>query len=119
MGKQQSVGKPTFVELWIQRIKKLSTEISMEKLNRARQMLLELSSPTSPGVYEQEFDAYVRDYEINKFVEKPVCIVVPTYNNMKDRRYQKNIDSILMQQYENYRVIVIDDASDDGTGEAI
>lgn len=38
---------------------------------------------------------------------------------MKDERYKKNIDSILMQEYTNYRAIVIDDASSDGTSEAI
>lgn len=45
-----------------------------------------------------------------------MCIVIPTYNNMKDGRWQKNIESILRQDYTNYKAIVIDDASDDGTG---
>lgn len=36
-----------------------------------------------------------------------------------ENRYKKNIDSILKQQYKNYRVIIIDDASSDNTSEAI
>ena len=47
----------------------------------------------------------------------PICVVVPSYNNADKRRYFHNINSILQQDYENYRVIFIDDASDDGTGE--
>lgn len=45
--------------------------------------------------------------------------MVPTYNNVKDARYRKNIDSILQQEYKNYKVIIIDDASNDGTSSAI
>lgn len=30
-----------------------------------------------------------------------------------------NIQSIVMQNYSNYHVVVIDDASDDGTGDLI
>jgi len=41
-------------------------------------------------------------------------IVVPSYNNRDC--YKKNLDSIFTQNYENYRVIYIDDASPDGTG---
>lgn len=43
------------------------------------------------------------------------CIVVPTYNNAAGQRYAWNIESILQQNYSNYRVIVVDDASNDAT----
>jgi glycosyltransferase involved in cell wall biosynthesis len=45
--------------------------------------------------------------------------VIPTYNNAENDRYLKNIRSVVMQNYSNYHVIVIDDASTDGTGTLI
>lgn len=48
--------------------------------------------------------------------ELPFCIVVPTYNNVQDSRHFKNMKSILMQDYSNYHIVFIDDASTDGTG---
>lgn len=45
--------------------------------------------------------------------EKAFVIIVPSYNN--SAYCQQNILSILHQQYENYRVIFIDDASTDDT----
>lgn len=46
--------------------------------------------------------------------EKPIVVVIPSYNN-KDW-YERNLDSVLTQNYHNFRVIYIDDASPDGTG---
>ncbi len=46
--------------------------------------------------------------------EKPIVVVIPSYEN-KDW-YQRNLDSVLTQNYGNFRVIYIDDASPDGTG---
>ncbi len=49
--------------------------------------------------------------------EKPFVVIVPSYNNAKD--YQQNLDTIFSQVYENFRVIYINDASADGTGELV
>ena len=46
-------------------------------------------------------------------VEKPIVVLVASYNNQLFAK--KNITSILEQDYENFRVIYIDDASDDKT----
>lgn len=46
--------------------------------------------------------------------EKQFVFAVPSYNN-KDW-YAKNLDSLLSQAYENYRIIYINDASSDNTG---
>jgi glycosyltransferase involved in cell wall biosynthesis len=46
-------------------------------------------------------------------------VVVPTFNNLPDNRHIANIQSILAQNYHNYHVVVIDDASTDGTGQQI
>jgi glycosyltransferase involved in cell wall biosynthesis len=42
--------------------------------------------------------------------------VIPTYNNVKNDRYLKNIRSVIMQNYTNFHTVIIDDASTDGTG---
>jgi len=44
---------------------------------------------------------------------------VPTYNNAKNFRYEYNLQSILNLNYKNYRVVIIDDASTDGTYELL
>ena len=46
-------------------------------------------------------------------VEKPVVIVIPSYNNAS--YYERNLCSVFEQGYENFRVIYVDDASIDGT----
>lgn len=49
--------------------------------------------------------------------EKQFAIVIPSYNN-KDW-YIRNLDSVVSQSYGNYKIIYIDDASIDGTGELV
>ncbi len=46
--------------------------------------------------------------------ELPIVIVVPSYNNAQ--WYEKNLRSILQQNYGNYRVLYINDCSSDATG---
>jgi len=46
--------------------------------------------------------------------EKPLAIVIPSYNNK--HFYKRNLKTVFMQNYENYRIIYINDASTDGTG---
>ncbi len=49
--------------------------------------------------------------------QKRFAVIVPSYNNLN--YYEKNLFSILEQDYEKFRVIYIDDASTDGTSEAV
>lgn len=49
--------------------------------------------------------------------DKSFVIVIPSYNNKL--WYMRNLDSIFDQSYDNYRVIYIDDASPDGTGDLV
>lgn len=49
--------------------------------------------------------------------EKPIVIIIPSYNNIK--WYDKNLDSVLHQNYSNYKVVYINDCSRDGTGDAV
>lgn len=41
--------------------------------------------------------------------------MVPTFNNAKDFRYEYNLQSILNLDYPHYHVVIVDDASTDGT----
>lgn len=50
-------------------------------------------------------------------IEKPLVILITSYNN-KDW-YQKNLDAIFNQKYSNYRVIYVDDCSEDGTADLV
>lgn len=47
--------------------------------------------------------------------ELPFCIIVPSFNNAKNFRYEYNLQSIFNQDYSNYRVVIVDDASTDNT----
>ena len=49
--------------------------------------------------------------------QKPLVVIVPSYNNAL--YYEKNLDSILNQNYENYRIIYINDCHTDGTDELV
>lgn len=49
--------------------------------------------------------------------QKPLVIVIPSYNNSK--WYVQNLDSVFSQKYENYRVIYIDDCSNDYTAQLV
>jgi len=42
-------------------------------------------------------------------VEKSMVVIIPSYNN--ESYCEKNLTSVFSQQYENYRVIYIDDCS--------
>lgn len=42
--------------------------------------------------------------------------MVPSFNNAANNRHINNMNSILMQEYSNYHIIFIDDASTDSTG---
>ena len=49
--------------------------------------------------------------------EKPIVVVIPSYNNA--RWVSFNLNSILTQNYKNFRIIYIDDASIDETSQLV
>lgn len=49
--------------------------------------------------------------------EKPLVVIIPSYNNAL--WFELNLNSILIQDYHNYRMIYIDDGSTDETGIAV
>lgn len=49
--------------------------------------------------------------------EKKITVIIPSYNNAL--YYLENIESVLKQNYTNYHIVYIDDASPDGTGSLV
>lgn len=52
-----------------------------------------------------------------QIAQKSMVIIIPSYNNIA--WYVQNLNSACFQEYDNFRVIYIDDASTDGTGNAV
>src|ERR1700722_873323 len=48
---------------------------------------------------------------------KKFVIVIPSYNNA--RWYERNLQSVLSQNYTDFRVIYVDDCSPDSTGDLV
>ena len=44
-----------------------------------------------------------------------MCVISPGVNNEAFERYLWNIESVLQQNYTNYKMVIIDDASTDKT----
>lgn len=66
---------------------------------------------------EKEWDRLNAKFGLDKVTsELPMCIMVPGYNNNANFRIEYNLNSIFTQNYTNYRVVVIDDKSNDGSG---
>jgi cellulose synthase/poly-beta-1,6-N-acetylglucosamine synthase-like glycosyltransferase len=67
---------------------------------------------------KKEYDRLSREHDFN-LPEQPFCIMIPTINNGQDFRYEYNLQSIYNQNYTNYKIVIIDDASKDSTFELI
>ena len=61
---------------------------------------------------------YDKHYHIKAYDKYQLrfCIVVPSYNNVKSKLHLRNLDSMFMQDYQNYHIVYIDDHSPDKTG---
>jgi hypothetical protein len=67
---------------------------------------------------KEEYNRLSKKYDFT-LPEEPFCIVVPTINNVQNFRYEYNLRSIFNQNYTNYKVVIIDDASTDQNFEVI
>jgi cellulose synthase/poly-beta-1,6-N-acetylglucosamine synthase-like glycosyltransferase len=67
----------------------------------------------------EEYDYFEKKYNISQYSEIPICVVIPSYNNVPKGRYKDNLNSVLQQNYSNYHIVFIDDVSEDKTGEFV
>jgi cellulose synthase/poly-beta-1,6-N-acetylglucosamine synthase-like glycosyltransferase len=69
-------------------------------------------------VNQEEWVRLEKKFKLSEFTEElPMCIIVPGYNNNDQFRIESNMNSIFTQNYTNYKVVIINDASNDGSGE--
>ncbi|MDR3550765.1 MAG: glycosyltransferase family 2 protein [Candidatus Babeliales bacterium] len=55
--------------------------------------------------------------QLNEHGEREIVIIIPSYNNKE--WYERNLDSVVNQCYQNYSIIYVNDCSTDGTGELV
>jgi glycosyltransferase involved in cell wall biosynthesis len=48
---------------------------------------------------------------------KKLAVIIPSYNNLQ--WYERNLSSVVAQDYQKFRVIYVDDCSSDATGELV
>ena len=57
-------------------------------------------------------------WQFDKYTsELPMCVLVPGFNNNENFRIEYNLNSIFQQNYSNYFVVIINDASTDNSDE--
>jgi hypothetical protein len=67
---------------------------------------------------EREWERLNTKFGMDKLTtELPMCIMVPGYNNNANFRIEYNLNSIFSQNYTNYRLVLINDMSNDGSNE--
>ena len=78
--------------------------------------MIELKDGEDSYMLKEEISYYESKYSIGNYSEISFCIVVPTFNNSHGNRWLRNIKSVVQQNYTNFHISVIDDASEDATG---
>ena len=72
--------------------------------------------PANHSLAKREFEHYDSVYRISDYSQKelPFCVTIMSHNNIQNNRYKRVMLSLTNQQYSNYRVVFLDDNSDDG-----
>ena len=74
------------------------------------------SLPENHSLFERDRIYYESKYSLSNYTkELPLCIVVPSFNNIGNDRYIKVMQTIFYQKYSNYHIVFIDDVSTDET----
>jgi hypothetical protein len=68
--------------------------------------------------FANEWKRVEEKFELSKLTtELPMCVISPGYNNNAKFRIEYSLNSIFTQNYTNYKAIIINDASTDGSGD--
>jgi hypothetical protein len=68
--------------------------------------------------FDAEWQRIEQKFGLSKITDElPMCLIVPGYNNNNNFRIESNLNSIFTQNYSNYKVVIINDASTDGSGD--
>jgi hypothetical protein len=68
--------------------------------------------------FDVEWQRIEQKFGLSKITDElPMCLIVPGYNNNANFRIESNLNSIFTQNYSNYKVVIINDASTDGSGD--
>ena len=98
----------------------LSDKTQFESLSLIQYNIL-LNDNDAKLKHEAEHTEYQRlnaKYHLNKVkYELPICAILTGYNNNADFRIELNLNSIFSQNYSNFFVALVNDASDDGSDE--
>ena len=74
--------------------------------------------PLNHSLIDREKIYMESTYNLSDYMEVPMCVVMLSNNNIQNDRYKKVLYTLHLQDYSNYRVVFIDDASTDDTLEA-
>ena len=72
-----------------------------------------LTSLLSIFIFGFWWQLFSKSVEVNVTEQKPIVVIIPSYNNQE--WCEQNISSVLNQEYNNFRVVYIDDLSKDTT----
>ncbi len=68
--------------------------------------------------YEEDYPRLDKLYNISKYPDEiSFCLIAPGINNNQNNRIEYHLNSIFSQNYTNYLLVLIDDASTDGSQE--
>lgn len=76
---------------------------------------LELKNlPKNHSLFAKNRDFFSKKYGLQHGEkEVPLCVYVPSTNNLENSRYQNVLKTILYQEYSNYHIVFTDEYSTD------
>ena len=103
-----------------QRASFVNSNSRLSSLFLAKYNLVSSEEQLKKGIEEnrREWLRLEAKFQLSKLKEElPMCIVVPGFNNNANFRLEYSLNSVFTQNYTNYRVVIMNDASTDGSGE--
>ena len=97
----------------------LRRSIMPRKFNPLYYARAQLKNPTKLNL-QAEYYQLDQKYNFSSYpTELPICVVAPGRNLVDRKIYQECLASLDLQNYSNYQLFIVDDASTDGTYDAL